>query len=63
MKTVPNDMVLDKNLNPAWCNTPESCKRWLRYRLEQDSRLWEYKVRIGKSMRIVSVQAYLGESP
>lgn len=57
-----NDMVLDKNGNPALCNSPEFCKNWLRFQAEQDPKYWGYRVRLGKNMKTVSVQQYLQES-
>lgn len=54
-----NDMVLDKNGNPAVCNTPSYCKRWLKYNAKLDSSIYKYTVRIGKTMKTVSVKEYL----
>lgn len=55
-----NDMVYDRNGNPAFCNSPESCRRWLRNHLETDQSIWQYKVRRHQDLKHVSVTTYLG---
>jgi hypothetical protein len=57
--SVVNDMVFDRNMNPAWCNSPESCRRWLEFRLDSDPTVWQYKVRIGRTLEYVTVIDYL----
>jgi hypothetical protein len=54
-------MVFDKNMNPAWCNSPEMTRKWLEHRLEREPHMWDYKVRVGKTNTIVSVRKYLEE--
>jgi hypothetical protein len=56
-----NDMVYDQNMNPVWCNTPESCKKWLRHRVKQNAGIFESSVRIWRDggYVIVSVVEYL----
>jgi hypothetical protein len=59
VKKVPNDMVFDHNMNPAYIHTPERVRSWLRYRLEHGYSLRGYQVRIGTTMEFVSLSEYL----
>lgn len=53
-------MVVDKNMYPVWCNTPESCRAWLRYRIKDDpSNVYGYMVRTGWPSKLVWVHEYL----
>lgn len=55
-----NDLVMDKNGNPVWCHLPAETKKWLQYRAEQkDARIWDWTVRLGNTMKRVTVQNYL----
>ena len=56
-----NDMVFDLNYNPVWCNTPASCREWLRKRLKTDQTVGQYKVRRHQDLKHVSVATYLGD--
>lgn len=56
-----NDMVLDHNMNPAYIRDPSSVKDWLVYQLDiaEDHRVTKYFVRLGATMKVVSVREYL----
>lgn len=56
-------MVFDRNANPAYIHTPENVEKWIRYRQSSDrNALSGYSVRIGTTMRFMSVEAYLTRS-
>lgn len=59
MKKVANDMVFDHNMNPAYIHTPERTRDWLKYRLDNGYSLRGYQVRIGATMKLVSLSEYL----
>jgi len=51
-------MVFDHNTNPVYIHTPERTGKWLRYR-QMQSQCPGYQVRLGESMRFISVDEYL----
>lgn len=64
MKKMPNDMVFDHNMNPAWCDTPENIINWLHYQLEHNPRrIAGYTVRTGWPQEYLTVSEYLDRRP
>lgn len=59
VKKVANDMVFDHNMNPAYIHTPDRVKNWLKRQIEQGYLGPGYQVRIGATMKFVSVSDYL----
>lgn len=60
-KVSSNDMVFDRNMNPIWCNSPTSCKDWLRYQLDGGYSISGYTVRTGWPQRLMSAHEYIGK--
>lgn len=58
-----NDMVLDRNGNPAFINTPEKTKQWLVYQIKSGRNLQGYEVRRGSTMQNISLSRYLRGIP
>lgn len=52
-------MVVNHNASPVFINSPEITRKWLRYRIETGEDLKGYGVRIGSTMKIVTVSQYL----
>jgi len=52
-------MVFDHNTNPAYIHTPDQVKAWLRYQIVNRYSLRGYTVRIGSTMKFVTVSEYL----
>ncbi|QEQ93936.1 hypothetical protein SEA_KARDASHIAN_71 [Streptomyces phage Kardashian] len=54
-----NDMVFDRNMNPAYIHTPSRTRNWLKYQKSQGRDLRGYQVRLGDTMQFVFVVEYL----
>jgi hypothetical protein len=60
---VTNDMLWDSKMNPMWCDSPESLRKYLRSTMETDpKRLRGCRVRTGWPFKFVSVEQYLADS-
>jgi hypothetical protein len=55
----PNDLVVDAQSHPMFIGSPAQTKQWLQERDEQGRSLNHYKVRVGSTMKHVTVAAYL----
>ena len=53
-------MVFDRNTNPAYIHTPDRVRKWLQYQISHKYSVAGYTVRIGTTMKFVTVTEYLG---
>lgn len=51
-------MVFDRSMNPAWSGKPEACRRWIRYKIAEESNSMSgFKVRVDLGPRFDFVPA------
>jgi hypothetical protein len=59
---VINDMLLDPNGNPMWCDSPDAFRRHILFLRETDpKRIRGCRVRYGWPFKFVSVEEYLSD--